>query len=54
MGHRVLRVLNDGSVEAGVSAVREALLRPRYVPVVGLCRMLRASRSLEVPAYTLA
>ena len=36
MGHRVLRVLNNGSVEAGVSAVREALLRPRHVPVVGL------------------
>ena len=45
MGHRVLRVLNDGSVEAGVSAVREALLRPRHVPVVGLVGCSAAGKS---------
>ena len=44
-GHRVLRVLNDTSVEAGVAKVCAALLRPTHVPVVGLVGCSAAGKS---------
>ena len=54
-GHRVLRVLNDTSVEAGVAKVIAALLTPTHVPVVGLvgCSAAGKSTLCDAVAHTL-